>query len=194
MCSEEEHPPPSTGSWWLSAVKKRAAPPVLTQTSWRSKRSCCPGQQDGRGGGDGAAGGHTRNSRLRGQPVGEPGSPAAPHGVCASGASGCIRLFIDFTTRGVLRSPPHASFSSQTKDVTAAMNQGKFEEAIKLRGTYVFSLEMSPDLHCGSPLAKGERRGSFCLCLYLCSFDFNKHKYGHNTASFTATELTLVWW
>lgn len=43
------------------------------------------GQQDGCGGGDGAAGGHTEHSCLCGQSVWEPGSQTAPHGVCPSG-------------------------------------------------------------------------------------------------------------
>lgn len=42
-------------------------------------------QQDGHGGGDGAAGGHARHPGLRGQPVREPVRAAAPHGVCAGG-------------------------------------------------------------------------------------------------------------
>lgn len=48
---------------------------------------CHPGQQDGRGGGHGAAGGHSGHSCLCGQPVREPGSPTATHGMCASGTS-----------------------------------------------------------------------------------------------------------
>lgn len=43
------------------------------------------GQQDGSGGGDGIAGGHTRHSRLCGHPVGESCHQIAAHGVRASG-------------------------------------------------------------------------------------------------------------
>ena len=51
---------------------------------------CYTGQQDGCGGGDGAAGGHSRHSCLCGQPVWKPGGQAATHGVCASGTSQCL--------------------------------------------------------------------------------------------------------
>lgn len=51
--------------------------------------SCAPPprseQQDGHGGGDGAAGGHARHAGLRGQPLGEPVCAAAPDGVRADG-------------------------------------------------------------------------------------------------------------
>lgn len=56
---------------------------------------CGAGQQDGCGGGDGAAGGHSRHSSLCGQPVREPGYQTATHGVCSSGTSKChLQSFI----------------------------------------------------------------------------------------------------
>uniref|UniRef100_A0A8C3YTV7 Phosphofructokinase, liver type n=1 Tax=Catagonus wagneri TaxID=51154 RepID=A0A8C3YTV7_9CETA len=47
-----------------------------------------PEQQDGHGGGDGAAGGRARHAGLRGQPLGEPVCAAAPDGVRADDQGG----------------------------------------------------------------------------------------------------------
>lgn len=104
------------------------------------------GQQDGCGGGYGAAGGHAGHSCLRSQSVWEPGSQTAPYGVCPGGTYQCIKVPEDFvlfliyiTKMYFLSFSPHMFFVLQTKDVTAAMASGRFEDALKLRGKYVLS-------------------------------------------------------
>lgn len=108
---------------------------------------CRPGQPDGCGGGDGTAGGHPWHSGLCGQPIREPGGQTAAHGVRASGTSRHYHVSVSFSCFErwrVERRPSSSSSMSlshllllsllQTKDVTAAMAEGRFDDAIKLRG------------------------------------------------------------
>lgn len=121
--------------------KKAHGPTIVTGVwlMWWYVHSA--GQQDGCGGRDGAAGSHSGDSCLRGEPVREPGSPTAAHGVRASGGSQYHHhhhkknyfRWCAFTEKNLLTFCVYM----QTKDVTAAMSEGRYEDAIKLRGKWV---------------------------------------------------------
>lgn len=102
------------------------------------------GKQDGCRGCYGSAGGHTRHSCLCGQPVWEHGCQAASDGVCASGGSNITSLDVKSETTGFCRCAAFPSenpnflsvlfLHPQTKDVTVAMGEGRFDDAVRLRG------------------------------------------------------------
>ena len=105
------------------------------------------GQQDGCGSCDGSIGGHTGYSCMCCQLVWKHGCQATSHGVRASGESNVIQrakqavIYLSECMKNPLKGfKICASFSSfhpllnQTKDVTKAMSEGRFDDALKFRG------------------------------------------------------------
>lgn len=110
------------------------------------------GQSNGSGGSVGVTGGVCYNSGLCGVSGGEPGRETPPDGVCTDGKSQKERcsVLINHIIWGILvfvfscvedkqhngLSVNDLNFCHQTQEVQKAMDEKKFEEAVRLRGRY----------------------------------------------------------
>ena len=179
------------------------------------------GQQDGCGSCDGSIGGHTGYSCMCCQLVWKHGCQATSHGVRASGESNVIQrakqavIYLSECMKNPLKGfKICASFSSfhpllnQTKDVTKAMSEGRFDDALKFRGKWVmlvyvvqlhfwWTAECIVELEISSLciLATGASRttGTPTECWLMCTF--RKQRYettDRNPHCLAADESHLV--